>query len=103
MQFSLHPTSDDGSFRAEWYQYLSSLWQQPQPSQREGKKVPAELEMRKGQLEDIVLQNNGAPDRTGEQHTPLPALADTARCYSGRGLSYIRVKPFQICRVFTSE
>ncbi|XP_048789393.1 X-ray radiation resistance-associated protein 1 [Lagopus muta] len=64
MQFSLHPTSDDGSFRAEWYQYLSSLWQQPQPSQREGKEVPAELETKKGQLEDIVLQNNGAPDRT---------------------------------------
>ncbi|XP_019467713.1 X-ray radiation resistance-associated protein 1 isoform X2 [Meleagris gallopavo] len=64
MQFSLHPTLDDGSFRAEWYQCLSSLWQQPRPSQHEGMEVPAELEMKKGQLEDIVLQNNGAPDRT---------------------------------------
>lgn len=94
MQFSLHPTLDDGSFRAEWYQRLGSLWQQLQPPQHEAMEVPAELETKKGQLEDIELQNNRAPDRTGEQHTPLPALADTARCCSGRGLSYIKSETF---------
>ncbi|XP_015708118.1 X-ray radiation resistance-associated protein 1 [Coturnix japonica] len=64
MQFSFHPMLNDGSFRAQWYQCLSSLWQQPRPPQHEGMEVPAGLEMKKGQLEDIVLQNNGAPDRT---------------------------------------
>ncbi|XP_031461980.1 X-ray radiation resistance-associated protein 1 [Phasianus colchicus] len=70
MPFSIHPTLNDGSFRAEWYQYLSSLWQQPRPSQHEGMEVPAELERKKGQLEDIVLQNNGAPDRTEIMFNP---------------------------------
>ncbi|NXI61065.1 XRRA1 protein, partial [Anseranas semipalmata] len=64
MQFSLHPALDDGSFRAEWYQSLSSLWQQPWPPQHEGTEVPAEPESKKGQLEYVVLQNNGDPDRT---------------------------------------
>ncbi|XP_040513846.1 X-ray radiation resistance-associated protein 1 isoform X2 [Gallus gallus] len=47
MQFSLHPTLDDGSFRAEWYQCLGSLWQQLQPPQHEAMEVPAELETKK--------------------------------------------------------
>ncbi|NXJ16680.1 XRRA1 protein, partial [Odontophorus gujanensis] len=64
-QFSLHiPELDGSSFRAKWYQSLSSLQQQPQPPQREGMEVPAELEMKKGQLEYVTLRNNGAPGRT---------------------------------------
>ncbi|OXB54636.1 hypothetical protein ASZ78_002390 [Callipepla squamata] len=62
-QFSLHSVLDGSSFRAEWYQSLSSLQQQPQPPQHEGVEVPAELEMKKGQLEYVMLRNNGAPDR----------------------------------------
>ncbi|XP_035199638.1 X-ray radiation resistance-associated protein 1 isoform X2 [Oxyura jamaicensis] len=61
-QFSLHPALDDGTFRAEWYQSLSSLRQQPQ---HEGTEVPEELEAKKGQLEDFVLRNNGDPARRG--------------------------------------
>ncbi|XP_021239815.1 X-ray radiation resistance-associated protein 1 isoform X2 [Numida meleagris] len=63
-QFSLHPALDDGSFRAEWYRSLCSLRQQPWPLQNEGMEVPAELETKKGQLENVMLQNSGAPDRT---------------------------------------
>ncbi|NWZ27200.1 XRRA1 protein, partial [Asarcornis scutulata] len=71
--FFLHPMLDDGTFRAEWYQSLSSLRQQPQ---HRGTEVPEELEGKKGQLEYSVSQNNGDPARRGEQCTPLPALAE---------------------------
>ncbi|KAM9203424.1 X-ray radiation resistance-associated protein 1 [Mergus octosetaceus] len=58
--FFLHPALDDGTFRAEWYQSLSSLRQQPQHQATE---VPEELEGKKGQLEYSVSQNNGDPAR----------------------------------------
>lgn len=45
--------------------------------------MPAELEAKKGQLEYVVLQNDGDPDRTGEQHPPLPACAEAAGCCRG--------------------
>ena len=62
--------------------------------------MPAELEAKKGQLEYVVLQNDRDPDRTGEQRLPLPARTETAGCFSGRGLSYVRVR---ICWMFTSK
>ncbi|NWH50010.1 XRRA1 protein, partial [Fregata magnificens] len=76
-QFFLHPTLDSDSFRAEWYKSLSSLWQQRRLPQQEDMEVPAELEMKKGQLEYVVLQNNRDPDRTevvfnsGSQEHPV--------------------------------
>ncbi|KAM6099591.1 X-ray radiation resistance-associated protein 1 [Theristicus caerulescens] len=63
-QLSLHPALDGGSFRAEWYKSLSSLWQRPRLPQQEDTKVPAELEAKKGQLEYVVLQNERDPGRT---------------------------------------
>ncbi|XP_074966890.1 X-ray radiation resistance-associated protein 1 [Phalacrocorax aristotelis] len=63
-QFFLHPTLDGHSFRAEWYKFLSSLWQRPRLPQQEDTEVPAELEAKKGQLEYVVLQNDRDPDRT---------------------------------------
>ncbi|NXS43581.1 XRRA1 protein, partial [Balaeniceps rex] len=77
-QFFLHPALDGDSFRAEWYKSLSSLWQQPRLPQQENVEVPAELEAKDGQLEYVVLQNDGDPDRTGEQRLPLPAHTETA-------------------------
>ncbi|NXT51739.1 XRRA1 protein, partial [Pluvianellus socialis] len=76
-QFFLHPALDGDSFRAEWYKSLSSLWQQPRWPGREDTVVPAELEEKKGQLEYVVLRNDGDPGRTGEQPLPLPARAET--------------------------
>ncbi|KAI6079225.1 X-ray radiation resistance-associated protein 1 [Aix galericulata] len=58
--FFLHPALDEGTFRAEWYQSLSSLQQQPQ---HQGTEVPEELEGKKGQLEYSVSRNNGDPAR----------------------------------------
>ncbi|KAK2513503.1 Xrra1 [Columba guinea] len=63
-QFFLHPALDGGSFRAEWYKSLSSLWQQPRPLQQEDTEVPAELEVKKGQLGSVISQNDTDPDRT---------------------------------------
>nr|XP_021139273.1 X-ray radiation resistance-associated protein 1 isoform X2 [Columba livia] len=63
-QFFLHPALDGGSFRAEWYKSLSSLWQQPRPPQQEDTEVPAELEVKKGQLGSVISQNDTDPDRT---------------------------------------
>ncbi|XP_065482911.1 X-ray radiation resistance-associated protein 1 [Caloenas nicobarica] len=63
-QFFLHPALDGDSFRAEWYKSLSSLWQQPRPLQQEDTEVPAELEMKKGQLGSVTSQNDTDPDRT---------------------------------------
>ncbi|XP_040427213.1 X-ray radiation resistance-associated protein 1 [Cygnus olor] len=77
-QFSLHPALDDGTFRVEWYQSLSSLRQQPQ---HEGTEVPEELEAKKGQLEYSVLQNNGDPAGrevlfdSGFQGCPVPGVS----------------------------
>ncbi|KFW70600.1 X-ray radiation resistance-associated protein 1, partial [Pygoscelis adeliae] len=85
-QFFLHPALDGDSFRAEWYKSLSSLWQQPRLPQQENMEVPAELEAKKGQLEYVLSQNDRDPDRMGEQRLPLPARAETAGCFSGRGL-----------------
>ncbi|NXW10469.1 XRRA1 protein, partial [Fregetta grallaria] len=99
-QFFLHPALDGDSFRAEWYKSLSSLWQQSRPPQQEGTEVPAELETKKGQHEYVVLQNDRDPDRTGEQRLPLPARTETTGCFSGRGLSYVRVR---ICWMFTKQ
>ncbi|KAK2524739.1 Xrra1 [Columba livia] len=65
-QFFLHPALDGGSFRAEWYKSLSSLWQQPRPPQQEDTEVPAELEVKKGQLGSVISQNDTDPDRTGQ-------------------------------------
>uniref|UniRef100_A0A8B9VHY8 X-ray radiation resistance associated 1 n=1 Tax=Anas zonorhyncha TaxID=75864 RepID=A0A8B9VHY8_9AVES len=58
--FFLHPALDDGTFRAEWYQSLSSLRQQPQ---HQGTEVPEELEGKKRQLEYSVSRSNGDPPR----------------------------------------
>ncbi|KFW90824.1 hypothetical protein N336_05829, partial [Phalacrocorax carbo] len=92
-QFFLHPTLDGHSFRAEWYKFLSSLWQRPQLPQQEDTEVPAELEAKKGQLEYVVLQNDRDPDKTGEQRLPLPAHTETTGCFGGRGLHCVRVVP----------
>ncbi|XP_059680816.1 X-ray radiation resistance-associated protein 1 [Gavia stellata] len=78
-QFFLHPALDGDSFRADWYQSLSSLWQQPRPLQQENTEVPAELEAKKGQLEYVVLQSDRDPDRTellwsSPSAHPLPPL-----------------------------
>ncbi|KFQ80993.1 X-ray radiation resistance-associated protein 1, partial [Phaethon lepturus] len=83
-QFFLHPALDGDSFRAEWYKSLSSLWQQPRLPQQENREVPAELEVKKGQLEYVVSWNDRDPDRTGEQCLPLPARTETTECFSGR-------------------
>ncbi|XP_066846161.1 X-ray radiation resistance-associated protein 1 isoform X1 [Anser cygnoides] len=77
-QFSLHPALDDGTFRAERYQSLSSLRQQPQ---HKGTEVPEELEAKRGQLEYSVLQNNGEPAGrevlfdSGFQGCPVPGVS----------------------------
>ncbi|KFP98141.1 X-ray radiation resistance-associated protein 1, partial [Haliaeetus albicilla] len=92
-QFFLHPALDGDSFRAEWYKSLSSLWQQPRLPQQEDMEVPAELEGKKVQLEYVLLQNNRDADRTGEQRLPLSPCTETVGCFSGRGLSYVRVVP----------
>ncbi|KFQ92551.1 X-ray radiation resistance-associated protein 1, partial [Nipponia nippon] len=92
-QLSLHPALDGDSFRAEWYKSLNSPWQRPQLPQQEDTEVPAELEAKKGQLEYAVLQNDRDPGRTGEQRLHLRARAETAGCFSGRGLSCVRVVP----------
>ncbi|XP_075583867.1 X-ray radiation resistance-associated protein 1 [Pelecanus crispus] len=79
-QFFLHPALDGDSFRAEWYKSLSSLWQQPRLPQQEDVEVPAELEAKKGQLEYVMLQNDGDLDRTeavfnsGSQEHPGPVV-----------------------------
>ncbi|KFV43546.1 X-ray radiation resistance-associated protein 1, partial [Tyto alba] len=86
-QFFLHPALDGDSFRAEWYKSLSSLWQQSRPPQQEDTEVPAELEVKKGQLEYVVLQSDGDPDRMGEQRLPLSARAETAGCFTGSGVA----------------
>ncbi|KAM9300311.1 X-ray radiation resistance-associated protein 1 [Morus bassanus] len=76
-QFFLHPTLDGDSFRAEWYKSLRSLWQRPRLPQQEDTEVPAELEAKKGQLEYVMLQNDGDPERTevvfnsGSQEHPV--------------------------------
>ncbi|XP_042648486.1 X-ray radiation resistance-associated protein 1 [Tyto alba] len=76
-QFFLHPALDGDSFRAEWYKSLSSFWQQSRPPQQEDTEVPAELEVKKGQLEYVVLQSEGDPDRmeivfnSGPQEHPV--------------------------------
>ncbi|NXI94991.1 XRRA1 protein, partial [Psophia crepitans] len=64
-QFFLHPALNGDSFRAEWYKSLSRLWQESRPLQQEDVEVPAGLEMKKGQLEDVAVQNERGPDRTG--------------------------------------
>lgn len=99
-QFFLHPVLDGDSFRAEWYKSLSSLWQQPRLPQQEDMEVPAELEGKKVQLDYVMLQNNRDADRTGEQRLPLSACTETVGCFSGRGLSYVRVR---VCWMFTSK
>ncbi|NXW52311.1 XRRA1 protein, partial [Nyctiprogne leucopyga] len=63
-QFFLHPALAGDSFRAKWYKSLSSLWQQPRPTQQEDTEVAAELEVKKGQLGYLVPQNSRGPDRT---------------------------------------
>ncbi|NWY56445.1 XRRA1 protein, partial [Chionis minor] len=73
-QFFLHPALDGDSFRAEWYKSLSSLWQQPRWPRWEDTVVPAELEEKEGQLEYVVLRNDGDPGRTGVSAHPLPPL-----------------------------
>ncbi|NWX21739.1 XRRA1 protein, partial [Aegotheles bennettii] len=83
-QFFLHPMLDGDSFRAQWYKSLSSLRQQPWLLQQEDMEVPAELEEKKGQFECVMVQKDRDPDRTGEQHLPLPAHTDTM------GLTYVR-------------
>ncbi|NXW92379.1 XRRA1 protein, partial [Alopecoenas beccarii] len=71
-QFFLHPALDGDSFRAEWYKSLSSLWLQAQPPQQEDTEVPAELEVKKGQLGSVTSQNDMDPDRT-EPLSPVSA------------------------------
>ncbi|NXK50280.1 XRRA1 protein, partial [Chauna torquata] len=84
-QFSLHPALDGGSFRAEWYQSLSSLRQQLRLPQQQGMEVPAELETKKGQLENVMLQNSGDPNRrevvfnSGSQGCPVPVRTGVPR------------------------
>ncbi|NXL68365.1 XRRA1 protein, partial [Chordeiles acutipennis] len=85
-QFFLHPALDGDSFRAKWYKSLSSLWQQPRPTRQEDTEVAAELEVKKGQLEYLMPQNSRDPDRTGEQHLPLPAHTETVGESSGPAL-----------------
>uniref|UniRef100_A0A672U1H2 X-ray radiation resistance associated 1 n=1 Tax=Strigops habroptila TaxID=2489341 RepID=A0A672U1H2_STRHB len=51
--------------------------------------VPGELEAEKGQIECVMLQNEGDPDRMGEQSLPVPACTEPGG-FSGKGLSYAR-------------
>lgn len=88
----LHPVLDHNSFRAQWYRSLSSLWHQSWPSQQESVEVPGELEAEKGQIECVMLQTEGGTGRTGERHLPVPACTETMGGFSGKGLSYIRVR-----------
>ncbi|NWW52455.1 XRRA1 protein, partial [Pedionomus torquatus] len=76
-QFFLHPALNGDSFKAEWYKSLSSRWQQSQPPKQEDTKVPAELEVKKGQLGHVLLQNNRDLGKTevvfnsGSQERPV--------------------------------
>lgn len=87
-EFFLHPALDGKRCRAAWYKSLSSLWQHPQPQPQEDMEVPAELEMKKGQLKHVVLCDNRDAGRMGEQRLLLPARAGSVGCLFGCENSY---------------
>ncbi|KAM4681963.1 LOW QUALITY PROTEIN: X-ray radiation resistance-associated protein 1 [Amazona ochrocephala] len=72
--FLLHPELDHSSFRAQWYRSLSSLWRQSRPSQQESMEVPEELEAKKGQIECVMLQNEGEVSKSGSQEHPAQVV-----------------------------